>query len=748
MHILKRLLLLCFMGAGVQALRSQPATPGEVKEGPETTRKEQAGQKVTKTEDRSAVISTPLPGTAMDAEAEQRARELLNRLTTGLTPLPPEKSLLPKREVRVKTGNASQPASASIVTTNSIADRAAEEALREKEIARIEAVVEEARKRRAQTAAPATYAPTLSTQVRSVPTSVPSSVTTAAVPPPAPISADASAAPVVTSPVPAVDVAATAATVPSPSTLPPGIPASPDQSTLTADAEKKARDLVRQKTIILFSDNATPQAIPRPESSGSARSSGFLIDAATPPKDITVALADTPNARVAAPAPSSGTLSAEQEQKARDLLNQLTGKSNATSPTKPAAPASPRSNVLPRPAPPALDLPTNSVSASAPIQTPKAQPALSAPVTSLPAPASATLSQDQETKARDLLNQSYPEVSHGKAFTVAVPPPAATPAPIPQPSPIAAPATRTAPMVRNGLTPEQEASARSLVSQQVSNLRQGATAPAVPLPPPIVATPAPTPQPVTSPSVPALPAPVAPASTPTRPTPPAPLTAAAPPVAQPQPGTLTPEQEAKARAALEQAEKQVAPIASIPPAVPQTVPPSVPSQADSAAELKAKRELIKQQEREGKKRREAEKKLEQEAARKRVEQEAKTKKEMERLDREAKSKAREEARRKLEAEAKLHQEAKVRGPNTPEKAKLASPSAANPAPASTPPAVKATPEASKAESRKNAVAAPVATGPQTKKQRLDSLTDAYLHDKISAEVYHRERAKVLSEPGD
>jgi len=48
----------------------------------------------------------------------------------------------------------------------------------------------------------------------------------------------------------------------------------------------------------------------------------------------------------------------------------------------------------------------------------------------------------------------------------------------------------------------------------------------------------------------------------------------------------------------------------------------------------------------------------------------------------------------------------------------------------------------------SAAAAGPTPAAQGKKQRLDALTDAYVHDKLNAEQYYRERSKILAEPGE
>jgi hypothetical protein len=40
----------------------------------------------------------------------------------------------------------------------------------------------------------------------------------------------------------------------------------------------------------------------------------------------------------------------------------------------------------------------------------------------------------------------------------------------------------------------------------------------------------------------------------------------------------------------------------------------------------------------------------------------------------------------------------------------------------------------------------IATVSDAKRQRLDALLDSYANDKITADVYHRERNKILAEP--
>src|SRR4051812_49415062 len=139
MHILKRLLLLCFMGAGVEAARSQPAASDQANPNPAAP-KAQADEKAGKPAANSAVVAVS-GGAAMNPDAERQARDLLRTLTTGPAPSEPKVS---KKAARTQ---ANSPEAA--------ASKAALDAERDREIARIEAEVEAARKRRESQAAAA-----------------------------------------------------------------------------------------------------------------------------------------------------------------------------------------------------------------------------------------------------------------------------------------------------------------------------------------------------------------------------------------------------------------------------------------------------------------------------------------------------------------------------------------------------------------------------------------------------------------
>lgn len=773
MHTLKRLLLFLLVGAGAQSLQTN-ATADPADERPPAAPNQQADEKPTPGQSASQVSG------GLDTEKERQARELLHSLMSEGSPVVAAPGKVNHKELR-KEPPAEARQSADVQTSSTpaaVPDSATLNAEREKEIARIEAQVEAARKRRAQAAANNTSAEAIlgggsrSQEISTRPGS--SNTASTAVESPAASARTALVAPA--SEVPAQNAVASRQPVTTGGGLPAGVIASPDGPTLTPDAEKKARELLKENTIILYSENPAPQPIQLADASGApVRSS-----AGGPSLLAKLEIAEQAPAS-AAPAQPGSPLTPEQEQKARDLLRNAMAQPNNAPAAQPQPPASPRSGVLSRPTP-SLDLSPSPAPGGAAVQTnsgkaftivvPTTPQGTTRTVAPAPAvtPPTTPLTPDQETKARELLNQRLSEATRATA-PVVPPPTVVTTAPAytnttAAPSPVAPPVVTPPPAVApsatippQGLTAEQEAAARALVSQQVSTIR--GIPPAISAPP--VPAPAPPPQPlVATPPVPAAPQPLpAPAPTPVVTAPPA---VATPEAVVPQTataGTLTADQEAKARAALLQAEQKLGPgpVASIPQNVPQNIP-----RVDSPAELKAKRELIKQQEREGKKRREAEKKAEQEANRKRADQEAKAKKEMDRLDKEAAVKAREDARRQLEAEAKQRQEAKVRPPSHVESTPQPAPVTSAAAPAATPatarppvtsqPTIGAQPKSAVAAGPttatlpKSAPAVAPATGAQTKKQRLDALTDAYVHDKLTAEQYYRERAKVLAEPGE
>src|SRR5436190_17330373 len=84
MHILKRVLLLCLLGASVHRVRSQPAaSPDQVPPGTNSLPKQQVEQKQATT---PTVSDQKFAGT-LDADAELKARELVRKLTSN-TPEP------------------------------------------------------------------------------------------------------------------------------------------------------------------------------------------------------------------------------------------------------------------------------------------------------------------------------------------------------------------------------------------------------------------------------------------------------------------------------------------------------------------------------------------------------------------------------------------------------------------------------------------------------------------------------------
>jgi hypothetical protein len=598
MHISKRVALLCFLG--LAALRSQAAAPEQPSA---TARKPQ--------------VNAP----AMDADAERRARELLEQAMSGTpggpataaTSAPPSVATAPPR-VQGQQPAQQKPLREPREVVSGQPERAPSPSAteldlhREREIRRIEAEVDAARKRR-EAAAPTRQPaqPVAQTPVRPSPSPSPSS--------------SPSTVTVVTDPrgLAVLQSQATPVLIGQPHA-----PASPAAATLTPEAEEKARELLRRNMMIIFNDYPTPQRT----APGNAALPGTQPSAPVSPN---AALpAPTIRAEVPAPPPATAplagsTLTPSDEQRARELLHQIPSPGQAvapaaTAPVTVAPPASARNTGVQPPPPATLELPNGgaaSVRPVAPVEPPKAQvvapPATAVvPPTELPRPAT--------PPAQPVI--SVPPVATPPP-TVAVAPPAATLTPVtPPPSAyVPAVAPTTVPpgqgIGAGGLTAENEVKARQLVTQQVAEFRRS---------------------------------------------------------------------------------ENIIPPAPAAPATPLVVPGT-----GSPEEVKATRELIKQQEREGKKRRAEEKRLEAEA-----------KKQAERLDREGTTKAREEARRRLEAEAKARASGKT----------VSKPTSATTS------------------------GTPFKVTPGTKRQRLDQLTDAYVHDRIGAEEYHRERAKIVGEPGE
>ena len=754
MSCFKRLLFLCLMSVSVEALHSQPATPN-----PATP----AAPRDNSLQPASGSVSNS--ATAMDANGERRAREMLDRLMSGPTPTTPppgvaaappdqqDREAARQRALReAREASAAQPANVATQSPSLL------DLQREKEISRIEAEVEAARKRR-EAAAGTTSAPTPA----STPTAAPSLPPSGGVTPVTDTRGLATLQGQTANPNPAVQppssaVPPAARSVPSTAAVPPVAPppavrpvapavaaspaavASPAGPTMTPEAEQKARELLRQNVVIVFSDNPQPQNVKPlpatlpPQGPTSVPAPAPVPTAAAQPVP---PIAPPPAIRpqVSAPAPAIAAtatapgLNASDEQRARDLLRQFTGPPSTT----PPAPAPVRNTgVIPPPAatleltpapgatvaPPAATEQPKPVAApppaaavvppvTAPVVPPAAPPVevprpvatppvvTTAPSSTAPAPSTAAPTtesanpQDEATRAlvrqavANLRGEPSPSIP-STANAIATPPvvaptvapAAAIPTPTPPPINAAVAAPNLTPPTATAITPEQEAKARELLQQKSAEV---ARAPEVTPPPATTVTTAPA---YTAPPV--------------SPTPPPAVVGTASAAPAQSAGGLTPEAEAKARELVAQ---QVSDYRHNPTGQDANVQAAV--QSGSPEEWKAKRELIKQQEREGKKRRAEEQRIEEMA-----------KKQAGNMDAEALAKAREDARRKLEEEAKAR---------TAPKAVAAQPAPVAPFKVST-------------------------TG--SKRQRLDQLTDAYIHDKISPEEYHRERAKIVAEPGE
>jgi len=263
------------------------------------------------------------------------------------------------------------------------------------------------------------------------------------------------------------------------------------QSTVEGDREQRERELKRieaevEKARKTREPATTPQPAPR-----------------------------APAAPASAPAASEGsplsnTLTPDAEIRAREVLNQRTAeiKVNPPKPTVTAAPPVARPPV----AAPVSIAPAPAVAAPAPVQ-PQAPVTVTAPVVAAPLPTPSaptttpTLSAEQETAARDLINRTLgrPQVITPAPATVAAPavtapPPAVvaprvtTPAPAPVVTtapatvavtpPVAVPTPAAAPS--KPLTAEQEAAARAAVDQrmfEITGVRPGT------VPPPTVKAP-------------------------------------------------------------------------------------------------------------------------------------------------------------------------------------------------------------------------------------------------------------------
>ncbi|MDB6032979.1 MAG: hypothetical protein JWM16_3317 [Verrucomicrobiales bacterium] len=516
---------------------------------------------------------------------------------------------------------------------------------------------------------------------------------------------------------------------------PPPVAVLPTQSTLTPDKEAQARELLRQASLALGA--TAPSAAPAPSAPVPLVAPAPMIVPQTPAPGS--AATKLPAVSYSDTAPVAPILGNDQETKARLMLRgmlrdnrmDVVGTQPAVTPqpakVNPVPPPVAAVAPVPAPAPapaPIAAVPAPVVNPAAPASAQKLQPIET--TSAAPGSSVAAMSLDQEAKARDLLKQATgrqtyspsPVVTHVPTIAPVTPPPVA---------PVAIPPTLTA--TPGKLTPDQEAKARDLLLQ-LREQRPPATA----VNPP-VATIA-TPQPavvVTPPPVAIVTPPPAVAVNP----PPATIPNV-PPVAQPAtvPGvTMTPEQEAKARALLTDVSGTVFTPANHP------AQPSNPKLAAEDAKLRAKAE-------------------------------AQARKEMDRMQEEAKVKARDEMRKQSDAEARARKEseeanAAIRNRERDEIRRrtqaetdsglIAKTRPVTPIPAETRPAVSSPQQATaQAEAvNQSKTAAPVKTAlrpeddpavPLAKRQRLLRLLDDYMHDRVTPAEYHTTRAKIITEP--
>src|SRR6476646_1207836 len=229
MHILKRLSLFLLLGAAGESLHSTPAD-----------------QQPSAPATQPAAQVSGAPGTSgLDADKEKQARDLLHSVLSGDSERPKVGASPPELERRkeLRDQALNEVRRSAGVPTNAVSssapDAATLNAEREKEIARIEAEVEAARKRRAQAAgAKANSSQPANSSVSS-----------------APANSSTAPAPAVATQTPS---AAARTTTSVGSVRPAVVVAGPDGSTLTPEAEKKARDLLKENTIIIYSDNPAP----------------------------------------------------------------------------------------------------------------------------------------------------------------------------------------------------------------------------------------------------------------------------------------------------------------------------------------------------------------------------------------------------------------------------------------------------------------------------------------------------------
>ncbi|HUR47565.1 MAG TPA: hypothetical protein VMZ27_16905 [Candidatus Saccharimonadales bacterium] len=250
------------------------------------------------------------------------------------------------------------------------------------------------------------------------------------------------------------------APAPAPVIPPPAVAAAPTASTLTPDKEAQARELLER---IGKAAPAAPQTVTAPVPV-------VVPPASTAPVPVVV---PTPNVvTTVAPANSVKAMSPEQEEKARNLLNQAAGRS--TSPTLTA----PTPAIVGNAPVPTITVPTRPV-------TPTTIPTPQAPVIVAPSVTTGT-SVDREAKARELLNQIRNQQTAAPLSTPPViTPPAYVPAPVAPAATITTPPTVVVqtptiaapqPPATARMTPEQEAKALELLNQTALKTAAPATA--------------------------------------------------------------------------------------------------------------------------------------------------------------------------------------------------------------------------------------------------------------------------------
>ncbi len=366
--------------------------------------------------------------------------------------------------------------------------------------------------------------------------------------------------------------------------------------------------------------------------------------------------AQTPAARTA---PAFKGLAPDMEQRARGILEQVIANTkDASLPTLATQPPRP-APVIPPPQP--QPEPQNTTVAPVPVRGPDAP---SSPTVATPSkPVSAPISSDQESKARELLNQ----------LTI-------KPAPVVTPSPVPTTPVTPAP---------------------------------TPVPSPQVARPTAQPAPVMTP----MPAPViskVPSVTPSTQT----------EVLAPMP----PDQEAKARALLNQT------LASIPAPTPTTPPhsatvePKIFNEGDRRAQEDARRQ-----------------------AKLKAEIEEQTRREIARMEEESQVRAREMAKRRMEEDKRPQRKAQVTEvAATPVTKPVVGAVRSTPEPVESKPAPAKTSEKPRRGKNDANSKTPAAVNEgwkdanKPREERLVDLLEAYRKDQISAQQYHSERAKILT----